>query len=265
MKYQISLKKDLKMPHSYGYLPDTADTNDFVYQSIRPSAAPLPAMVDLRHLCSPVRDQGQLGACTGFAIAVGQREFLLNKLGQPFKQLSPLFIYYEERLREHTVSQDAGAQPRDGFKTLAKLGCGLEADDPYNIAAFTQAPSKTAVSDAAAYKIASYHRLNGLTDIQTCLAGGNGCVLGIKVYESFESDAVAKTGKVPMPAAGEKLLGGHAVFCAGYRSDSGVAGGGALIVKNSWGTAWGDGGYFYLPFAFVQHAGYVSDAWTAVI
>ena len=253
------------MNHFYGYVPDVKDASDFQYQSMRMSSAPLPAMVDLRHFCSPVRDQGQLGSCTGFAIAVGQREFLLNKLGQPFVQLSPLFIYYEERLREHTVSQDAGAQPRDGYKTLAKMGCAPEADDPYNVAAFTKPPSKKAVADAAAYKIASYHRLNGLMDIQTNLAGGNGCVLGIKVYASFESDAVAKTGKVPMPAAGEQLMGGHAVFCAGYQTDSSVAGGGALIVKNSWGTSWGDGGYFYLPFAFVQKPGMVSDAWTALI
>ena len=253
------------MSHFYGYVPDVADTADFTYQSIRLSSAPLPPMVDLRHLCSPVRDQGQLGSCTGFAIAVGMREFLLIKLGHPFVQLSPLFIYYEERLKEHTVSQDAGAQPRDGFKTLAKKGCAPEVDDPYDIATFTRPPSAKSLADAAAYKIASYLRLNGLNDIQSCLAGGNGCVLGIKVYSSFESDAVAMTGIVPMPAADEQLLGGHAVFCAGYRTDSSVAGGGALIVKNSWGNSWGDGGYFYLPFAFVQKPGMVSDAWTALV
>ena len=89
-------------------------------------------------------------------------------------------------------------------------------------------------------------------------------VLGFLVYDSFESDAVAKTGKVPMPAPGEKVLGGHAVFCVGYQTDSAVAGGGALIVKNSWGTGWGDGGYFYLPYAFVTPKN-VSDAWTAVV
>ncbi len=250
--------------HSYGYIPDVQDANDFSFAAVRPMAAPLPPMVDLRHMCSPVRDQGNLGSCTGFAIAVGMREFLLNKLGVPFVQLSPLFVYYEERLREHTVSQDAGAQPRDGFKVLAKMGCAPEADDAYDPKKFTVAPSKKALADALKYKIAAYHRLQGVPDIQACLAGGNGVVLGFLVYDSFESDAVAKTGKVPMPAPGEKVLGGHAVFCAGYQTDSSVAGGGALIVKNSWGTGWGDGGYFYLPYAFVT-AKNVSDAWTAVV
>ena len=136
--------------HSYGYIPDVQDTNDFSFAAVRPSAAPLPPMVDLRHLTSPVRDQGALGSCTGFAIAVGMREFLLNKLGAPFVQLSALFLYYEERLREGTVGQDAGAQPRDGFKVLQKLGCAREKDWVYDIKKFTRPPSKTALKNATA-------------------------------------------------------------------------------------------------------------------
>jgi C1A family cysteine protease len=249
--------------HSYGYVPDTKDANDLIYQSVRPMAAPLPPVVDLRHFCSAVRDQGQLGSCTGFAIAVGFREFLLNKLGVPFVPLSPLFLYYEERSREHTIPQDAGAMPRDGFKVLQKLGCATEKDDPYDITKFTQAPSKTALTNAAQFKIAAYHRLAHLADIQACLAAGNGVVLGFTVYDSFESDAVAKTGIMPMPAAGESILGGHAVFCVGYKTDSTAAGGGYLIVKNSWGVGWGDQGYFYMPFAYIQPK-LVSDVWTGV-
>jgi C1A family cysteine protease len=250
--------------YSYGYVVDDKDTNDFLYQSVRPMTAPLPPKVDLRHLCSPVRDQGQLGSCTGFAIAVGMREFLMNKLGHPLVSLSPLFLYYEERLREHTVSQDAGAQPRDGFKVLAKLGCSPERDDKYNIKKFTSAPSNKAMLDAVNFKISAYHRLNNLAEMQACLAGGNGFALGFKVYDSFESNAVAKTGKMPMPASGEKVLGGHAVFCAGYKTDPKINGGGSLIIKNSWGTGWGDGGYFYMPFGYVR-PDLVMDAWTGVV
>lgn len=251
------------MPHAYGYLPDVHDPKDVIYQSARPSMAPLPANVDLRHLCSPVRNQGSLGACTGFAIAAGMREFLLIKLGMPLVQLSPLFVYYEERLLENSVTQDVGAQPRDGFKVLAKIGCAPETDYSYDPAAFTRPPAPRALTDASRYKIAAYHRLLNLNDMRTCLAGGGGIVLGIKVFESFESAAVEKTGKVPMPAPTEKLLGGHAVFCAGYLTDSGIAGGGALIVKNSWGSDWGDGGYFYLPYAFAT-THLITDAWTGM-
>ncbi|HEX7556746.1 MAG TPA: C1 family peptidase, partial [Leptolinea sp.] len=205
--------------HSYGYIPDTQDDRDFLFQAARPLTVPLPPSVDLRNQCSPVRDQGQLGSCTGFAIAAGLREFLLLKLGLPLVPLAPLFVYYEERFLEHTVQQDAGAQPRDGLKVLAKIGVSPEADDPYNVAAFTNKPSNQAVHDAANFKIAAYHRLKTLRDIQTSLAGGTGVVMGFKVYESFESDSVAKNGKMPMPGASEAVVGGHAVFIAGYQTD----------------------------------------------
>lgn len=248
----------------YGYVRDAVDARDFAYQAVRPATVALPPVIDLRHLCSPVRDQGQLGSCTGFAIAVGMREFLENKTTGKFVKLSPLFVYYEERKIEKTIRQDAGAQPRDGMKVLAKLGCAPEKDAPYVISKFTQAPSRTALAHAAKFKIAAYHRLTTLAEMQTCLAGGNGFVLGFTVYESFESAAVAKTGKMPMPQPNEKVLGGHAVFAAGYKLDASWAGGGCLIIKNSWSAHWGDHGYFYMPFAYVQpHL--VMDAWTAMI
>lgn len=248
----------------YGYLHDVPDARDFKFQLVRPSAAPLPPSVDLRHLCSPVRDQGKLGSCTGFAIAAGMREFLEQKTTGKFVKLSPLFVYYEERKIENSVNQDAGAQPRDGMKVLANMGCAPEKDDRYNISTFQDPPTSKAMQDAARFKIAAYHRLSNLTDMQNCLAGGNGFVLGFEVFESFESDPVAQTGKMPMPQPNEKKVGGHAVFAAGYKMDPKWPGGGYLIIKNSWSTSWGDQGYFYMPLAYVQpHL--VTDAWTAVI
>jgi C1A family cysteine protease len=248
----------------YGYLHDVPDTRDFKFQLVRPSGAPLPPSVDLRQLCSPVRDQGKLGSCTGFAIAAGMREFLELKTTGKLVKMSPLFVYYEERKIENTVNQDAGAQPRDGMKVLANMGCAPEKDDPYNVSAFETPPSSQAVQDAIRFKIAAYHRLSNLTEMQHCLVGGNGFVLGFEVFESFESDPVSKTGNMPMPQPTEKKIGGHAVFAAGYKMDPKWQGGGYLIIKNSWSTTWGDQGYFYMPFAYAQpHL--VTDAWTAMV
>jgi C1A family cysteine protease len=273
--------------HSFGYKPSKPDSRDFLYKAIAPKAVALPPSVDLRSQCSPVRDQGQLGSCTGFAIAVGMREFLegatptpptppspgcsLAKLlpkfiTQRFKlaltPLSPLFLYYEERVLEGTVSVDAGAEPRDGFKVLNQIGCAKEVDWPYDISRFTVAPPDAVVKSAGDYKVSAYHRLTDLTDAKTCLVGGAGFVLGFYVYSSFES--IGADGKMPMPASGEPVIGGHAVFAAGYYDDASWAGGGYLIVKNSWGIDWGDHGYFYMPYAYVT-PNRVLELWTATV
>ena len=104
--------------HFYGYLPDEEDSRDFAFQSVRPPSAPLPPVVDLRHLCSPVRDQGQLGSCTGFAIAVGMREFLLRKLGVPGYDMAPHFA------PDGVVSAPDGLGVVEEFKALKRLAPG---------------------------------------------------------------------------------------------------------------------------------------------
>lgn len=252
--------------HSYGHIPSKPDARDYALPPhlMMLKDQPLPVAIDLRHYCSPVRDQGQLGSCTGFAIAVGMREFLVRKtFTKRTTKLSPLWLYYQERVLEDSVSQDAGAEPRDGFKTLLNLGVCTEGLWKYDINKFADAPGKRQSSSARHYKIQSYHRMNTLLDLKACLAGGYGAVIGFTVYESFESDANNTTGQMPMPSAGEQILGGHATFVAGYTDNANDPGGGRLIVKNSWSTAWGDQGYFYMPYAYVT-PDLVSDIWTAL-
>ena len=132
----------------YGWNRDLADARDYVY------AAPLmrfpkglPASVDLRSACPPIYDQGQLGSCTGNGIA-GAIEFDQKKQGTKEFTPSRLFIYYNERVMEGTVSQDAGAQVRDGMKSVATLGAPPETDWPYDIAKFAQKPPTKAYADA---------------------------------------------------------------------------------------------------------------------
>jgi len=272
--------------HSYGYIPDKPDNRDYVFKAVQ-KIEQLPSEVDLRQYCSLVRDQGQLGSCTAFSMATGLREFiemkttpptptpsgclskiltkiLMNKLfSSVFTLLSPLFLYYEERVLEGTVDYDSGATIRDGMKVLAKIGVCPEVDWPYNIKYFTQKPVELAYQHAPEFKIFVYARILTLDDIKAALAVGNGVVFGFLVFESFDTEQVAKTGIMPMPELGENILGGHAVFVCGYKDDPTWAGGGYLIIKNSWGDGWGDKGYFYMPYAFARNPLYVNDIWTA--
>ena len=93
--------------------------------------------------------------------------------------------------------------------------------------------------------------------MQGCLASGYPFVFGFTVYASFESAAVAKTGKMPMPKSGEQVVGGHAVLAVGYNNDQRV-----FIIRNSWGDGWGDKGYFYMPYAYLLDDNLADDLWT---
>ncbi|MGZ5078623.1 MAG: C1 family peptidase [Usitatibacter sp.] len=232
----------------YAYRPDLHDIRDHVYSA---GATPRPSSVDLRPLCSPVEDQGQLGSCTGNATA-GAIELLEVKSGKPLIDISRLWLYYQARVIEGTVRQDAGAMIRDVVKQAAKLGAPDEKLWPYVISKYRTKPTAKAYADAAGRKITEYLRVTSRDGILNCLAEGYPVIVGISVYDSFESDAVAKTGVVPMPKKGESLLGGHAVLIVGY--DDATQ---RYIVRNSWGESWGMHGYFTLPYAYP-----VSDCWT---
>ena len=105
----------------YGWVPDVPDQRDYLLSAVLKVPARLPSKVDLRPLCSKVEDQGQLGSCTANALA-GAIEFLERKDKVPFKDFSRLFIYYNERVLEHSINSDSGAMIRDGIKTMAKQG-----------------------------------------------------------------------------------------------------------------------------------------------
>jgi C1A family cysteine protease len=241
----------------YGWVPDLPDHRDKLYGVVRKPPTKLPAAVDLRPKCSAVEDQGNLGSCTGNALA-GAVEFLERKDGvAPFVNVSRLFIYYNERVIEHSVSEDAGAMIRDGIKTLVKQGVCGEKKWPYVISQFAKKPSAACYKEARTHQVLSYARIQTLNDMRGCLAEGYPFVFGFSVYESFESAQVAKTGVAPMPKSKEKMLGGHAVLGVGYNDAQK-----RFLVRNSWGTGWGMKGYFTLPYDYLADRNLSDDFWT---
>jgi C1A family cysteine protease len=245
----------------YGWIPDLPDHRDHLYAAPAAIMAAIPTKVDLRPQCPAVYDQGQLGSCTANAIAAAMEfDQMKQKLADVFIP-SRLFVYYNERVIEGTVNSDSGAQIRDGIKSIGKQGACHEKLWPYDIAKFKTKPPAPCYKDGAKNTAILYQRLvQQMIQFKGCLASGYPFVMGFTVYESFESPEVAKSGKMPMPAAGEKVVGGHAVLAVGFDDSTQT-----LIVRNSWGPGWGMKGYFTMPYAYAASSNLASDFWTVRI
>ncbi len=243
---------------TYGWKRDLPDKRDYYHSFKDIVRDDIPNKVDLRDNCPPIYNQGKLGSCTANAIAAA---YQFDEMLQGEKEImtpSRLFIYYNERDLEGHVDTDSGAMIRDGMKTIGCKGVCSENSWPYDISIFKCKPKSKCYKEAENHKAVSYRRVpQSLTAMKACLKGGLPFVFGFTVYESFESKELEQTGIMSMPKEDEKMLGGHAVMAVGYCDVKKC-----MIIRNSWGTEWGEAGYFYMPYKFIRDTGYCSDFWT---
>jgi len=211
----------------------------------------LPATVDLRSKMPPVYDQGQLGSCTANALVA-----LFEYNASAFKG-SRLFLYYNARAAIGTTSYDSGAYISHCVKSLQNHGLCTEALWPYTISQFRVKPFAASYTNALLHRAATVQNIkNDFTSMKSSLNAGWPFAVGIAIYSSFETAAVAATGNVPMPRPGETFLGGHAIVCCGYDDKKQC-----WIMRNSWGPKWGAAGYFFLPYLYLLNSRLSSDLW----
>jgi len=241
---------------NFGWKRDLPDHRDFKFKIVVPHD--LPPLVDLIQQCPIVYNQGNLGSCTANALG-GAFQFEQKKQGKPDFIPSRLFIYYNERVMEGTINEDAGAMIRDGIKTMADAGVCPETMWKYLECKFKQKPPQECYTEALNNQVQEYLRISPHTlyEVKHCLSDGYPVAFGFTIYESMMTDEVARTGLVPIPNVNEAPIGGHAVLAVGY-DDSKES----LIVRNSWGTQWGIKGYFYLPYWYITTPNAAADFWT---
>ena len=219
----------------------------------------LPSKVDLRRYMTAVEDQGPINSCSANAVA-GAYEYLVKRhLGDDSYDVSRLFIYYNGRAQGDDEIKDDGSVIAYCIKSLSEQGACSEETWPYNTEQVNEEPDEDSYDEGQDFLVEDVARVpTDLNAWKKCLAEGYPIIFGMRLYKSF--DKHRRKGLVPMPTPSEasrESHGGHAMLCVGYSDKDKV-----FIVRNSWGTQWGDNGYCYIPYDYLINEKYNGgDSW----
>lgn len=218
--------------------------------------AALPSKVDLRPQFPPVRNQGSYGTCVAFASAAILDYLDGKNSGRGSNTIirSPLHLYYPS-------GKDAGMMITDALDNAFKRGACAELERPYSLSSSSQftAPVSESQEQSGDFVRGNVGALisiysskvskeQNIAAMKEFLANGTPILFGMTAYESFSRP---KSGGIVDPVPGENSSGEHAVVIVGYDDNTG-----RFIIRNSWGTSYGDNGHCYIKYNDIFYYGY---------
>jgi Papain family cysteine protease/IPT/TIG domain len=220
------------------------------------AAEVLPASVDLTSGTVTPGDQGPIGSCVAWSEGYTLAGYYANaqrRTGAPF---APMYLYSQVHVTN--TASGGGATTTSAWNVLSTQGIAERAVYSQGDYDFRTLPTPAQVANAAGHRMAPARYLfvganqggAGITAIKAALASGNPVEIGIPVYSAFMSLDPGRPVMTLSMATGS-VLGGHAIAAVGYNATG-------LVIENSWGSAWGAGGYATLGWDFV--AKYVGEA-----
>lgn len=230
--------------------PSLPDARDHRY---KPRAGSVNDRVDLREWAGVVEDQGELGSCTGSAMTDAYEISVSIQYPEHSTQLSRLFVYYNSRVFFDQLDDDSGSFLRDTLKAVRKYGVCREDLWPYDQSRFTNQPTPQAYVDAQYRTVTAYEILYDNEETMEVLNYGRPVIMGMHIYPGF-MDLTQGDDVVAMPGSKEESIGSHAMCLVGY--DAGLK---RFLAKNSFGVSWGDLGYCWIPFDYMDQ--YCFERW----
>ena len=216
-----------------------------------PSGRPISSNIDLSKSFTAVKNQGEKGACSAFAL-VSILEYILKKNSKTEPDLSEEFVYYNVRKQKGKVGEDPGSSLMDVLKTLSEDGVCHEKFCKYEENDLATEPSAEAYEDARKLRVVKALDVDA-KDIRSAISEGYPVAISLNVFDSF----TPVEGFVPMPTAEDitGLKGSHAMVIVGYDDETRF-----YRVRNSWGRSFGDKGYCYIPYSYIENKAFLNGA-----
>ena len=217
----------------------------------------IPSRIDLRGHCTPVEDQGKIGSCTANAV-VGALEYHQVVAGHEIVDLSRLFVYYNARRLGDSEQQDTGATINHVMAATLAYGACPEHMWPYQNAMWKTRPTDDCYAAARQYGAVHFARTALGPDCKAAVASGLPVVFGISLPGQMLMVEGAQTGRIQKPIGGWlEGGGGHAMLIVGYDDTRN-----AWLVRNSWGTSYGEQGHVWIDYEVMAHYAWPSEYWT---